>query len=277
MSQFCGDTEFQKVLAGREDVSLELVMLEIAADADPGLDRVESLMHIDHLAVSCEAALSTKRNCPKVKIETIGRVLFEIEGFHGDRETYYDPANSYLNQVLERRAGIPISLGIVFMAVAARLGLRMYGLNLPSRFMIGCEAHPEPLIVDPFHLGEILTRGAAVRRIESLIGQTGVLGDREFAPAPARAIMARVLRNLKAAYAMTDRWCEALPVQRRLCELLPHAADEMRDLGLICLRTGLPSEALRLLERYQAGECSESNGLVEASIRVARKLLAEMN
>ncbi len=138
MSEFDGYPEFNKLVAGRSDVDLVPVMLELAGDAYPDLDRVDCLLQIDHLAVACgdlrttQATLSTRE-----RLATISRVLYEVEGFHGNREAYYEPQNSYLNEVLARRCGIPISLGVLYMAVAARAGLKMFGVDMPGHFVIG--------------------------------------------------------------------------------------------------------------------------------------------
>ena len=133
------------------------------------------------------------------------------------------------------------------------------------------------LLVDPFTGGDILDRDQCRRRIENTVGQRGIVKNEHFRPAAARDIAARVLRNLKAAYAMQNRWAEALPVQERLSALLPHFPEEQRDLGLIYLRTGQPREALGLLEEYVADCDSDQAAVLETSVRTARKMVAELN
>jgi regulator of sirC expression with transglutaminase-like and TPR domain len=211
------------------------------------------------------------------RLASISRLLYEVEGFHGNREAYYEPQNSYLNEVLARRCGIPISLGILYMAVAARAGVKMFGVNTPGHFVIGCARGSDLWYVDPFSGGDVLDRAACRCRIEQAVGKPGAVCDAHFAAATPLEIAARVLRNLKAAYAMQDQWPAVLRVQRRLVALLPEVQDERRDLGLVYLRVGQPGRALAMLEPL-AGKCSQDNNqALHMSIQAARRMVAERN
>ena len=276
MSKFAADIEFSKLLAGRPDVDLVQLMLEFAADAYPDLDRLGCLLEIDRLGVACEDLACRSSGDGREQLEAVSRLLYEVEGFHGNRDAYYEPQNSYLNEVLARRRGIPISLGIVYMAVAARVGLRMFGVNTPAHFVVGCRTSEGVLFVDPFTGGEVLDREACKERIESLVGHKGVVMNEHFRPAGSLDIAARVLRNLKAAYAMQNSWAEIVSVQRRLAALLPECLEERRDLGLIYLRTGKPQQALSLLENYVA-VCASDAPALATTLRTARKMCAELN
>ena len=278
MTKLAGDTEFRKLVGGRCDVDLVRLMLEFAADAYPQLDRVGYLLEIDRLGVAVDAGwVPLARPDARERLTKVSRLLYEVEGFHGNFDAYYEPENSYLNEVLDRRVGIPISLGILYMAVAQRAGLRMFGVNTPGHFVVGCHSDGEMLLVDPFTSGDILNRDECRRRIEDTVGQRGIVKNEHFRPAVPRDIAARVLRNLKAAYAMQNRWHDALPVQQRLTALLPHFPQEQRDLGLIYLRTGQPREALNLLEDYVTGCGCDQAVALESSVRSARKMVAELN
>ncbi len=278
MPNFSTETEFNKLLDGRCDIDLVGLMLELAADQYPSLDRVGCLLELDRLGVEC-AAQSAFAGYGTVaeRLAAISHVLYEVEGFHGNQESYYDPRNSYLNEVLSRRTGIPISLGIVYLSVAARAGLRLFGVNTPGHFMLGCRGCGESLFVDPFSGGEVLDRQSCKQRVESVLGEKEVLLDEHFRPAPPREIVARVLRNLKAAFALQDNWPGALAAQMRLATLLPRCSDEQRDLGLIYLRAGQPNKALPLLEQSLGCCANEHSELLRASLRTARKLVAELN
>jgi regulator of sirC expression with transglutaminase-like and TPR domain len=279
MSQFVDDIEFRKLVAGRADVDLVQLMLELAGDAYPDLDRMDCLIELDRIAVACDLRQSIfARPAPiRERLEAISRQLYDVEGFHGNREAYYDPANSYLNEVLARRCGIPISLGVVYIAVARRAGVKMFGVNTPGHFVVGCMSEGEVLYVDPFNGGDVLDYCECRRRVERVLGQPDVLTSANFQPACPLEIGVRVLRNLKAAYAMESNWSAALPVQRRLATLLPRCAAEQRDLGLLYLRTGQPYRALNLLEGYMATCGSEQAAAVQTSVRTARKMVAELN
>ncbi len=211
------------------------------------------------------------------RLAAISYVLYEVEGFHGNLDDYYDPRNSYLNEVLSRRTGIPISLGILYQSVAARAGLRLFGVNAPGHFILGCRSGGELLFVDPFSGGDVLDREGCRRRIEKVLGEKDVLRDEHLCPAPPRDIVARVLRNLKAAFALLNNWPSALSVQLRLAALLPRCSDERRDLGLIYLRSGQPHKALPLLEQSLSCCAPEHADVMRTSVCTARKLMAEMN
>lgn len=278
MTQFEGNPEFQKLLSGCGEVDLVQFMLEIAADAYPGLDRVGCLLEIDRLGVACADHASCRSPCQvEGRLRAISQVLYEVEGFHGNRDAYYEPENSYLNQVLERRRGIPISLGILYMAVAARAGLRMFGVNTPGHFVIGCCNGGKPLFVDPFTDGQVLDECGCRRRIEEGLGQVGALAEFEMRAAANLDIAARVLRNLKAAYAMRECWPSVLRVQQRLAALLPQIPQERRDLGLVYLRLGEPTKALPVLEQYLHVCGSRQAEALAPSLQAARRMIAERN
>jgi len=277
---FASDVEFNKLVSGRHDVDLVELMLEFAADAYPNIDRQRQLAEIDRLGELARrqiAELDAEHCSLAERLQAVSRLLYVAERFAGNEETYYDPRNSYLNEVLSRRTGIPISLAIVYMAVAARAGLHTFGVAAPGHFVVGAREARESWFVDPFNRGEVLDRDECRRRIERLLGESGVLGNEHFRPASALEIGARVLRNLKAAYVMDNQWAAALPVQQRLALLLPEAHDERRDLGLMYLRNGHPIQALKLLQAYLADCSSEQAQAVEPYLHAARRLIAELN
>lgn len=277
---FASDVEFNKLVARRRDVDLVELMLEFAADAYPELDRAQCFAELDRLGRLARQRIAERDgDCQSLagRLKTLSRVLYLDERFRGNEEAYYDPRNSYLNEVLNRRRGIPISLGIVYTAVAARAGVSTFGVTAPGHFVVGARESGESWFVDPFHEGLVLDREACRRRIEDVLGEQGVLGDEHFRPASALEIGARVLRNLKAAYVMENQWISALPVQQRLALLLPDAPDERRDLGLMYLRTGNSTRALALLEKYLARCSDEQAQAVQPYLRAARRMAAELN
>lgn len=287
MSHAAENSEFCKLCAGQSQVNLVRLLLEFAADAYPHLcfstceQQVARLGEAARLAASEELAWhqaqrrSASREECRQRLSAVSRLLYEQEGFHGNEQDYYDPRNSYLNEVLRRRTGIPITLAIVYLAVAERAGLPCYGVGAPGHFLVGCSSARGALYVDPFIKGEILCGGECRRRVEAISGR-GACSPESLAPASHRDIAARVLRNLKLAYAKRERWNEALPVQKRLVCLLPEALEERRDLGLILLRTGEPWSALTHLREYveerPAARCE-----MEPFLRTARRMTSELN
>ena len=156
LPNFSVDAEFQKLVCGRCDVDLVQWLLELATERYPQIDRLGCLLELDRLGVACAAqpAFVDPTSSATDKLAAISYVLYEVEGFHGNREDYYDARNSYLNEVLARRTGIPILLSIVYMAVAARAGLRLFGVNTPGHFVVGCPTGRQPIFVDAFSGGE---------------------------------------------------------------------------------------------------------------------------
>lgn len=279
MSHYESNCEFAKLLAGRQEIDLVQFMLEVAEDAYPDLDRVGCLMEIDRLGVDTHDQVERLSCCDvRERLTTISRLLYEVEGFHGNRECYYEPQNSYLNDVLARRCGIPISLGILYMAVAARSGLKMFGVNTPGHFVIGaCCGNGEAMFVDPFNHGDVLELDECKCRIEQAIGKKESLSREHFRAAAPLDIAARVLQNLKAVHAMQECWPQLLCVQRRLAALLPQIPQERRDLGLVYLRLGQPNKALPVLEQYLKVCGTEQAAALQPSLQAARRMLAESN
>lgn len=279
MSPFEPDCELAKLASGKVEVDLVQFMFEVAEDAYPNLDRVDCLMEIDRLGVTCYDKVQA-RSCADVRarLAAISTSLYEVEGFHGNRDAYYEPQNSYLNDVLKRRTGIPISLGILYMAVAARAGLRMFGVNAPGHFVIGsCCGNGQALFVDPFNHGDILDRDECKARVEEMTGCKNAVSCEQLRAAAPLDIAARVLQNLKNVHAMNEQWSQLLKVQQRLVRLLPQIPQERRDLGLTYLRLGQPNKALPLLEQYKRVCGSAQAAALEPSLQAARRMLAESN
>ena len=174
-----------------------------------------------------QLAAAVRRAAPSgstgARLAHLHDLLFDVVGFHGNTDDYYNPANSYLPEVLRSRRGIPISLVLVYKAVAARVGLRVDGVNAPGHFLAAVydEEHPRgaPLLVDPFYGGAVLDREEAVARLSLASGRPVDPGDYVFRPASHREWLMRMLNNLVAVFAHTGRERDALAMQE-LQELL---------------------------------------------------------
>jgi regulator of sirC expression with transglutaminase-like and TPR domain len=204
-------------------------------------------------------------------------ILFVEERFRGNEDEYYDPRNSYLDQVLFRKLGIPISLSILYLAVAERIGLAMSGVNLPAHFVVRTGLGSSTLFVDPFHAGALMDRQGCERRVAELTGQNVALPDSAFAACDAATLVTRMLRNLKASYLRESDFSAVLPVLRRLSALTNDPA-ERRDLGMACLQAEKPGEAIDHLSHYlnvrpRADDAED----VTAMLRVARSGVATRN
>jgi regulator of sirC expression with transglutaminase-like and TPR domain len=278
-TSFAGNPEFKKLLGGRdEDVDLVRLMFEFAGDAYPDLNPRAALDELDALGRQARGMVESAAGAGMAaRLETVATLLYEEARFRGNQAEYYDPRNSYLNDVIARRLGIPISLAIVYVAIGRMAGIDLYGVGTPGHFVVGCASAGETWYIDPFTDGAVLDEYACRERIHRVLGQADVLTSEHFRPATTREIAARVLRNLKAAHAMRNAWPEALPVQLRLTALLPELTDERRDLGLIHLRNGDAFPAVELLEDYVKTSGAADREAVLPFLRAARRMAAERN
>jgi regulator of sirC expression with transglutaminase-like and TPR domain len=276
-SPFPESPEFERLLEGAESPNLLRIALELARDVYLDLEIGLYLNKIGHLADRVKDRCADLSQ-PRKILSQINWALYVEEGFHGNREDYYDLRNSYLNEVIDRKTGIPISLSVLYQAVAERLGLHLEGANLPTHFMLRFGDSVEPLFIDAFHSGDILDRRGCERRLSELTGRPVALSERQLAPCPAQTVVARMLRNLKAITLRTEDFSSALPVQRRLAAVARDDAIEQRDLGMICLRLDRPGEAIDPLEAYlRAAPAAEDARSVADLIRNARRLIARWN
>lgn len=276
-SPFAGSPEFERLLRHDARPDLTRIALEIARDAYPDLEPGPYLERIEALAARVRDRAPAAAKARQV-LGQINWVLFVEEGFQGNTEDYYDPKNSYLNQVIERKTGIPISLSVLYRAVAHRLGLEMEGVNLPAHFMLRVGRGDETIFVDPFHAGALLDRQGCERRVAELVGRPVVLSDLELAPCGLDLVVTRMLRNLKAIYLRGHDFSTALPVQRRLAALNPDDPLEQRDLGMLCLQLDRPADAIAPLQSLlDARPEPEDADAIRALLRAARREVATWN
>ena len=225
------------------------VALEIGRDAYPELDVDAYLGKIDEFADRVRARFKPGSPIRHI-LGQINWVLFVEEGFQGNEEDYYDPRNSYLNEVLDRGLGIPITLSIVYEAIADRLGLSVAGLDLPAHFMLRVDDADTTYFVDPFHAGAIYDRPGCERKLSELAGGMVMLIDAAVEPCSCATVVSRILRNLKAIYGRTGDFASLLPIQRRLTALNPDDPRELRDLGVLCVQADCLFEAIEPLQSY---------------------------
>ncbi len=187
---FADSPEFQRLVTGAKPVHLARIALEIAQDAYPDLDLDAYLHRIGELTERVRT-----RCAPTAKVrDVLGQinwVLFVEEEMRGNREDYYDPRNSYLNEVLDRRLGIPISLSVLYWAVAEPLGLSMGGVNLPAHFMLRVNDREQPWFVDAFHAGALMNPEDCQRRLSEILHQAVTLTDAILAPCSIELIVTR--------------------------------------------------------------------------------------
>lgn len=275
---FEGSPEFLRLLRGEDEPDLTRLALEVARDAYPTLDPAAYLAKIDALAERVRDRCPPGAK-PRHILGQINWVLFVEEKFRGNVDDYHDARNSYLNQVLDRRLGIPISLSLLYLAVADRLGLAMSSVNLPAHFVIRADHGPGVVFVDPFHGGELLDRKGCEALVARVTGrEPAALPDAALAPCQPRVVVARMLRNLKAAYLREQDFAGSLPVLRRLVALDKADPEERRDLGVACLHAARAGEAIDHLTAYLEArpEADDAEDLA-ALMKVARREVAAWN
>ncbi|HET9984069.1 MAG TPA: transglutaminase-like domain-containing protein [Longimicrobiales bacterium] len=237
------------VAAPEAELDLAAAALLIAAEEYPQLGTGPYLRRLDLLAERTRDRLADE-TAPLVVLQELSRVLFVEEGFRGNTEAYYDPRNSFLNDVLDRRAGIPITLSVVYLEVGWRLGLPLAGVNFPGHFLVRYTGEALTLLVDPFQNGEIRFADQAQELLDRVYGGTVELRSEFLRPAGKRDILVRILANLKSIYLNTRDDARALAAVERILLVRPDALEEVRDRGMILARSGRLDEAVADLEHY---------------------------
>jgi regulator of sirC expression with transglutaminase-like and TPR domain len=225
------------------------------------------------------------------RIDTLNRYLFNEVGFYGNREQYEDPRNSCLNEVLDRRTGIPITLSLVYIEVARRAGIRAEGINFPGHFLVRVlqDLHTddpgEGLIVDPFHGGAILDEHECRLLLHRHTGEETAWAPELLARATRRQVLVRMLLNLKRLYVSWRSFPQARMVTDLLLALSPSAVTELRDRGLLAYNMNDFPAALRDLEDYlKLSKMAESddeqrkdNQQVWEHVKTLRRRVASLN
>jgi len=208
---------------------------------------------------------------PEQRIAALNHFLFEELQFSGNVDAYYDPRNSYLNEVLDRRTGIPITLSIVYLEVGRRVGLRLQGVSFPGHFLVKLRVRRGQLVLDPFFGGEPQSVSALRSRLAQLMPQARA-GEIDLETlleaASSRQIVARVLRNLKAIYLQAENYTRALAVMNRMLLVVPESAEELRDRGLVyakleCFRAALADLKNYARRRPDAPDLADVRGQIE--------------
>jgi regulator of sirC expression with transglutaminase-like and TPR domain len=264
------------VARGDDQINLAEAALLIAAEEYPRLD-VE--LYLDRLEQFADLARTETADAqiPLDIITALNTTLFERLGFHGNRETYYDPRNSYLNDVIERRTGIPITLTIVYIDVAQRLGFPIKGVGMPFHFLAKHQSEEGDLFIDPFNSGRLLGLAGCKDLIKQMSGGSVELQSSHLEEVTKKQILTRVLSNLLGIYSTSDHR-RALSVIDRLLLINPESAMYTRDRGLLLAKVGDGKNAIAELERYleQMPEAPDAD-LIREQIRSIRQSQARLN
>ena len=208
--------------------------LLVACEEYPELPVQQYLARIEDMAESARAPIG-RASTLIGRVQALNAYLFEEQGFHGNNDDYYDPRNSFLNDVLDRRTGIPVTLSAVYIEVGRRCGLEVEGVSLPGHFIVRVRPRRgvDEQLVDPFHAGALLSHEECQARLDRIFSGRMRLDPAMLAPCDGRALLARMLRNLKVIYVKAQDYPRALNVLDLLVELEPESAEERRERGFV--------------------------------------------
>jgi regulator of sirC expression with transglutaminase-like and TPR domain len=230
---------------------LELAALLIAAEDEAHLevDVMEYRSRLAGLGTQARERVAAARG--GTGVEAFNRFMFEEAGFHGDRQDYYSPRNSFLHHVLERRTGLPITLSIVYLEVGRKAGLSVEGVGLPGHFIVRAseQAQPETTLVDPFY-GKTLTAEDCQERLDEIYSGQVTLDSSHLRAVTTREILLRLLMNLKSIYINAQLYRQALAVVERILLLTPSAIGEHRDRGALLAQLDRLPEAIAETQTY---------------------------
>jgi regulator of sirC expression with transglutaminase-like and TPR domain len=249
--------------------------LTLARDEYPDLDVEATLSELDAMAREARGYV-----CGDLgnRVAGLARYLFHEMGFRGNTQEYYDPCNSYLNQVLERRTGIPISLSAVTMAVGQRAGLKVVGVGLPGHFIVKAVQGGQEILFDPFHGGRRLSASDCEHLVRQATGEAFRASPARLRALPLGLIVLRMLSNLKAVYLRNDDNHRAIRVLQRLRQLDPYNPVQQRDLGVCHFQVKQYGKAIdSLLEYLAAAADAEDASIVRELLTRARTRIAEWN
>ncbi len=244
---------FTALVSGpEEDLDLAEAALLIAQEEQPDLDVAHYLKRLDQLAdaVRTELPPSPTHNDT---LKCLNTHLFFKEGLRGNTGAYYDSRNSFLNEVLETKAGIPITLSVIYMEVGRRLGLALVGIGFPGHFLVKYSGPDGERILDPFLGGANLSEAQLAAKLRSMYGENNPLAaqvSKLLTPATKKEILTRMLGNLKGVYLNKGDFERALSVIDRMVLIRPDAATEFRDRGAVQQRLGRMQGAVRDLRKY---------------------------
>jgi regulator of sirC expression with transglutaminase-like and TPR domain len=280
---------FAALLAG-DDETIDLAQgaLLIASTQYPDLDMAYYTAQLDSLAQRVRTALALPNphlqpalpaeiETPQV-IEAMNKILFEEEQFHGNRDDYHNPNNSFLNKVLEEHTGIPVTLSLIYAEVGKRVGIQIDGICMPYHFLVRCQSSQGFIYIDPYEGGLQMNERSYRERMRQIAQHRIKFHSQWLEPSTRRHWLMRILNNLKRIYINQDDYDRALTICDLLIMLYPQTVEERRDRGLIYLQLKRYSHALKDLKAYTelVPEASDRYEILNY-VKTARQMLAMLN
>jgi regulator of sirC expression with transglutaminase-like and TPR domain len=234
-----------------EQIDLARGALLIAKSEYPELDESFYLQRLNRISARLKNDMTRNRSSLEM-VAKINHLLFDEEKFRGNRENYYDPDNSFLNRVLERKLGIPITLSLIYIEVAGRLGLDVRGIGLPGHFIVALYHASARIFIDPYNQGEIRTVDDCREIIRTHLGETSASDPHWLSPVGRKEFLARMLRNLKLIYAQKNNDIMLFRMVHWILTFQPEAPAELRERAMLYEAMGDPIRAINDWERYIA-------------------------
>lgn len=258
-------------------INLAEAALLIAQEEYPGLDVEAYLDRLNRMACEVEKRFRHDEG-PLVCVEALNSYLFNDLKFRENAEEYYDPRNSFLNEVLDRRTGIPITISTVYLEVGWRLGMPLHGVGFPGHFLVKYSAGKEAIVLDPFHRGSILTEKDCQNRLDQVYDGRVPFRPDFLATANKRQILIRILANLKKIYIAAKDHRRALAAVERILVIDSTLAPEIRDRGILRMQLSQAPQAIADLEWYvTANPKAEDAEEVRKRLRDWRQAQASLN
>jgi regulator of sirC expression with transglutaminase-like and TPR domain len=261
-----------------ENIDLIRAALTIARTEYPDLDIESYVARIDELARIAEAQISDIGD-PARTIAALNHALFEAAGLRGNRDDYSDPRNSFLNDVLDRGLGIPITLALIYMEVGRRLGIPLFGVGMPGHFLLKhYDIDGRETLVDCFNGGDILSPQDCQRRLDEIYSGQMTLRPEFLFAVSRRQILTRVLNNLKAIHLSTRNFRKALAVVQLVLVIYPRSPEDVKQRAFLRYSLGQTSGAAEDLEQYlkMSPDASDADEIRQAALSM-RRSLALMN
>jgi regulator of sirC expression with transglutaminase-like and TPR domain len=261
-----------------ERIDLARAALAIARTEYPDLDIEPYIARIYALAGRVRARMPDLGD-PGETIAALNAVLFEEEGFRGNRTDYYDPRNSFLNDVLDRKLGIPITLALVYMEVAAHVGFPLFGVGLPGHFLLKhYDIEGRQILIDTFNSGRILTPTECQRRLDEIYAGQLPLQPEYLMAVSRRQMLTRILNNLKTIYLSTRNFRKALPIVDLVLAIYPRSPEDVKQRALLRYSVGQLRGAVTDLETYlkMSPDASDADEIRHTALSI-RRTLAMMN
>lgn len=263
-----------------DDIDLVRASLNISQYIEyPDLKVEDYLEKLDNMTEGIRATLTTDPDSFQI-IQKINSYLYDVEGFTGNRDDYYEPKNSFLNDVIDTKKGIPISLSILYIHIANSLGLRLSGVCFPGHFLVKTELTDKEIIIDPFNHGNILSRNDCQAILDNLFGEKLSLEDRFLEEAAKKQVLKRVINNLKNIYLSKKDYEKAYRTVNLMLLLDPADIEQLRDRALICINMEYYTQSLKDLESYFSNPLSlaqKEDEELRNYIPILKNIVATMN